>query len=100
VLLDEHDRVGHRLFFGADNQYDVWPLSQLVANGKGRVVLAANTAAAEVDASYRRFWPDILERGPEVYGEFRGRGIEATLQLDEAGRCVPASCEGGPRPAP
>ncbi len=100
VLLDEHDRVEHRLFFGADNQYDVWQLSQLIANGKGRVLLAANTAAAEVDASYRRFWPDILERGPVVYGEFRDGGIEPWLDLDEAARFVPASCEGGPRPAP
>ncbi|MCZ7599183.1 MAG: hypothetical protein M5U09_17855 [Gammaproteobacteria bacterium] len=64
------------------------------------MLLVANADSADVDDDYRRFWPEVLERAPVVYGAFRDGEVEPWLDLDEAARFVPASCEGGPRPAP
>ncbi|MCZ7597382.1 MAG: hypothetical protein M5U09_06015 [Gammaproteobacteria bacterium] len=67
---------------------------------EGRVLLVANADSADVDDDYRRFWPEVLERAPVVYGAFETGG-RAVARPRRGGALRPrASCEGGPRPAP
>ncbi len=100
VMLDEYDNVRRAVFFGADNDYDLWRLSELAgheSNG-GRLLLVSNVDAAAVPEAFRHLWPSALDTARVLYGQVVDGELVPEKVFDAPSghyRFNPASCGDG-----
>lgn len=97
VVLDEADNVRRALFFGIDNDYDLWRLRQLVQGeaGDGRLLLVANTGPAALPDELRRLWPEVLVDSRVVYGDVQGQKLVPSKRFEQPSghyTFLPSSC--------
>ncbi len=102
VLLDGQDNVVRSIFFGSDNNYDLWHLRKLLKSlvrGE-RILLISNINVATMAPDSKKILPEQLLDQTLVYGTFDGKRLIPELaehSPDLKIRFVPASCSGGVR---